>query len=314
LDEYLILEVYDEGKLAMEYWPGNPDLSSEVQLVSTEDLQLPENAGLSGNSETSSSLQFEDISETDPLYDSIYELVDLKVLQGYEQDGKQWFKPTQNIQRSEFTKIILAILCLSPRPEAYDLPEVFNDISDPSLWYYAVTKESQLLGLITGYLKEIDGSGQVPFKPGKSITRAEAVKIILEALDMKQVIELPVLNGTPWYAPYMEFAQNMNPYIVTAEEAADPMHVLTRYEFVEMALRVLKANNCFEDLPQTESGENAFSAEPGIYAVTGVCNSCPCTATMDYDSILRPGDKVFAIIQNKLKVIFGQSNTLTVSQ
>ena len=66
------------------------------------------------------------------------------------------------------------------------------------------------------------------------------------------------LTGVPWYEPYMEIAQDLTPYltgdatagesnfIVTEAEAADPSHKMTRYEFVEMSVRVLKAYNCFD--------------------------------------------------------------------
>jgi hypothetical protein len=106
-------------------------------------------------------------------------------------------------------------------------------------------------------LGEIDSDGLAPFKPGNTITTAEATKIVLEALDAEGVIELPEnLEGTPWYAPYIRIAQDLTPYmleettqgnenfILTGDEAAQPNHVMTRYEFVEMSARVLKANNC----------------------------------------------------------------------
>jgi len=67
-----------------------------------------------------------------------------------------------------------------------------------------------------------------------------------------------VSPGTPWYVPYMEVAQDLNPYltssatggegqhfILTADEAASPGEFLTRYDFVVMTSRVLDAVNCY---------------------------------------------------------------------
>ncbi|MFA4814709.1 MAG: S-layer homology domain-containing protein [Candidatus Gracilibacteria bacterium] len=370
LDDYLIIEVYDGDALELEIWPGTPDA---VHLVTTDDLNLPA-SDLLGDGESLSAdyrLYFEDIKDDDPLYQDIAELVERNVLEGYTVEDQQYFKPNQAITRAEFTKIILGILCIIPSDAAHLLPSVFSDILDVNAWYYAYTKESSIRDLITGYLGELNAAGMAPFKPNNTITRAEAAKIVLEALDKENIITLPDdLSGVPWYEPYMEIAQDLTPYmtgestagetnfIVTDEEAADPNHKLTRYEFVEMSVRVLKAYNCF-DLdsdgdglinydeegkyytdpynPDTDSGGvddgsevnrgsdpldssddfgdgSLEGVEPGIYAVREPCSACPCISTIDYNADLRPGDNVFAIIQNAAGEIFGVSNTVTVEK
>ncbi len=370
LEDYLILEIYDNGELELELWPGTPE---EVNLVNTVDLGLTASETiLEGESLAADTrLYFEDISTSDELYDEIAELVERGILEGYLVSGLRYFYPDTEINRAEFTKIILGILCIVPSDEAYELPSVFYDILDADDWFYPYTKEAYLREIITGYLGELSSSGQAPFKPENTITRAEAAKIILEALDKEEIIELPDdLSGEIWYEPYMEIAQDLSPYllkeatagetsyIVTAEEAADPSHVITRYECVEMSVRVLQAYNCFdldsdgdglinydeESLygsdpynPDTDGGgvpdgtevgrgtdpldgEDDFgklvtlSVDAGIYAVSEECNSCPCIATLDFDSDLRPGDSVFAIIQNDAGEIFAESNQVTVSE
>ncbi len=370
LDDYLVIEVYDGDTLELEIWPGTPD---DTYLVTTDDLDLPA-SDLLGDGESLAAdyrLYFEDIEDDDPLYQDIAELVERGVLEGYTIEDLKYFKPDQTINRAEFTKIILGILCIVPSDEAYLLPSVFTDILDIDAWYYSYTKESYLRDLITGYLGELNSAGVAPFKPNNTITRAEASKIVLEALDKEGIITLPDdLSGEPWYEPYIEVAQDLTPYltgeatageenfILTAEEAADPSHELTRYEFVEMSVRVLKAYNCF-DLdsdgdglinydeeskyftdpynPDTDEGgvddgsevgrssdpldgDDDFGdgslegVEPGIYAVREPCSACPCTSTIDYNADLRPGDSVFAIIQNDAGEIFGISNTVTVEE
>ncbi|MBU1019338.1 S-layer homology domain-containing protein [Patescibacteria group bacterium] len=200
---------------------------------------------------------FADIEIDDPLFLDVYDLAGKGVLSGYEIDGENYFLPDQEIKRAEFAKIMLAILCIVPREEAYYPPQVFNDISDVNAWYYDETKESYLRGFITGYLAEIDVNGMAPFKPGETITRAEAAKIILEALNSEGFIDLgEVEAGNPWWDPYIEIAQDISPYLITdpageehyiltQEEALDPLHEVTRYEFVEMSVRALKAYNCY---------------------------------------------------------------------
>ncbi len=256
LSEYLILEVYQGEDLIFQYWPGNPEPTT---ITTTDELDLPgSNDPLDGfGTDGDFRITFEDIDSDDPLADEIQEFVERGILEGTERDDKRYFEPTDAINRAEFTKIMLGILCIVPRDEAYDLPEVFNDVLSPDAWYFPFTKEGGLRKIITGYLGEKDANGLSPFKPNNTITRAEAAKIFIEALAMEKIIELPKdLKGEPWYKPYMEIAQDLDPYLVnesagdenfilTKKEAKDPSHVVTRYEFVEMSARVLKAYNCF---------------------------------------------------------------------
>ncbi|MBU0981466.1 S-layer homology domain-containing protein [Patescibacteria group bacterium] len=369
LDEYLILDIYDDGVKDLEVYPGSTETTT---LTTTEELELPSSEPLTQYEDITGDFRqyFEDISEDDPLFEDISELVERGVIAGYVIDGETYFKPDQAITRAEFTKIILGILCITPRDSAAVLPAVFNDILDKNLWYFAYTKESYLRDFITGYLAEIDVNGMTPFKPNTTINRAEAVKIMLEALDKEGIIALPEdLYGVPWYEPYIEIAQDMTPYmitesvgaenyIITPEEALDPLHILTRYEWVEMSVRALNAYNCFEldsdgdglynyeeesiygsdpYNPDTDGGgvndgaEVARGSDPldpdddfppevdlglttGIYVVQEPCTTCPCLASIDYDADLRPGDSVFAIIENDAGEIFGMSNTLIVHE
>jgi len=279
LEEYMILEVYDNGTLEMEIWVGGPEDTS-IQTTTDLGLEASQLIGADGDLSADTRVYFEDISIDDPLYDDIAELVERGVLEGVTIDGLRYFLPDEDINRAEFTKIVLSILCIVPRDEAYDLPAVFNDILNISEWFYPYTKEANLSDLITGYLGEIDIDGLAPFKPNNTITRAEATKIIIEALISEGIIEdIDGDNAEPWYAPYMEVAQDLTPYmisdetqgeelfIITAEEAADPMEVITRYQFVEMSVRVLKAHNCF-DLDSDGDGlinfdeENLYGTDP----------------------------------------------------
>jgi len=280
LDEYLIVELYDYGQLEMEIWVGGPD---DTSIQTTTDLGLNSSELLGGDGDLSADTRtyFEDISVDDPLYEDILELVERGVIEGVEVDGLRYFLPDENINRAEFTKIVLSILCIIPREEAYLLPNVFNDILDAVAWFYPYTKEANLSDLITGYLGEIDANGLAPFKPNNTITRAEATKIMVEALVSEGVMEDIGASGDeePWYAPYIDAGQDLTPYlvdeatqgeelfIITPEEATDPLHVMTRYEFVEMSVRVLKAHNCF-DLDSDGDGlinfdeENLYNTDP----------------------------------------------------
>ncbi|MFA6436184.1 MAG: hypothetical protein WCW30_03560, partial [Candidatus Gracilibacteria bacterium] len=175
------------------------------------------------------------------------------------------------------------ILCITPRPEAYLAPSVFNDIpySETDLaWYYAITKEAYLQGFIVGYLGEKDAGGMTPFKPDISISRAEGTKIILEVLESLGVIDMGdvvIPTDAPWYVPYMQMAQDLTdylisdttlgegkPFIITSDEASRATEALTRYEFMKMAVRVLDFYNCYADQDSDGDGLSDYE-EVNVY-------------------------------------------------
>lgn len=214
---------------------------------------------------------FNDIQVEDPLYGTMYDFYTKGIIQGYMVDDRQVFRPEKHITRAEYTKIMLEILCIEPRPEAYESPAVFSDIpfnhegSEGYEWYYPITKESFLRNFITGYLAETNARGRAPFKPNQTINFAETAKIIEEVLSRFVTEEgTTVLHslddvepGTPWYIPYLQIAKDLTPYlnlsdevreafILTEEEAKTPGQALTRYKFIEIADRVLNVYSCYE--------------------------------------------------------------------
>jgi len=180
------------------------------------------------------------------------------------------FDPEELVKRSEFVKVLLDMLCIIPRPSAYEAYEgtegesgggfhdlVWNSEQLPN--YYEYIKEADLLGLIYGYTGETDPvTGLHPFKPDATITRAETANIILEALEFKGVLNLDELTiGEPWYETIIIAAQDMTPYInegfnlksnfiITPEEALDPNEEMTHEDLIMMVERVLELYACYE--------------------------------------------------------------------
>jgi hypothetical protein len=203
---------------------------------------------------------FADVSVNSPSFNSIKNLFQKDIIRGYTQNGRSVFLPENEISRAEFTEITLKTLCVVPRRDAYLAPQIFSDIPFKQNldWFYPTTKEAYLQGLISGYLAEQDQLGRHPFKPQNQITRAEAVKIILEALNTFEIIDLPNMTaaaGKPWYENYIFVAQNLAPYkkstiggnfLLTNDEALKANELITRIDFVVMAERVLGVFNCFE--------------------------------------------------------------------
>ncbi len=203
---------------------------------------------------------FSDVTKDNPYFQSIFNLYQRHILDGIPSGNQLVLGASAPIPRDEFADIMLKIFCIIPRPEAYQGPSMFTDIPytpDNLPWYYAITKEAAFQGFITGYKAELDpNTGKTPFKPEANITRAEAVKIILEALEKKGVIDMGNVPLTePYYTPYIQIAQDLTPYlkdksklhttfILTPDEAQKPEEILTRETFIAMADRVLTAYDC----------------------------------------------------------------------
>jgi len=171
------------------------------------------------------------------------------------------------VRRADFVKIMLSMMCIVPSEAAYEpygpseAGGGYSDIflNNPLDWYYPYIKEASLLGLVEGYTGpgDVDPiTGLAPFKVNAEITRAEAVKVILEAMELKGFVDLGNLpENDIWYVPYMEAAENLSPYligdadirsnyIVTRVEAQEPNETLVRKDLFEMVARVLEVFDC----------------------------------------------------------------------
>ncbi|MFC1615504.1 FG-GAP-like repeat-containing protein [Patescibacteria group bacterium] len=196
------------------------------------------------------------------------ELLALGILDGLQTDQGILINPSQAMSREEFVKTLLKMLCIIPSAEAYQPYTAeqanggFSDITFDANnldHYYPYIKEAAMRGLVEGYLGESNAiTGLVPFKPDAQITRAEAVKIILEALEHTGYISLEgVERGEPWYAPYLEVAMNLDLYenegrilrnnaIITNLEADNPGFLFSFGDAISIAKKVIEIFSCFD--------------------------------------------------------------------
>ena len=213
--------------------------------------------------------QLLDLEETNPNYEAITYLLEQGVFSGVQTERGLEFQSERLINRAEYAKVILKILCIEPSKPAYLPPAVFSDIPHTNqdlIWYYPITKESFLQNFFEGYLGEKDPQTQLsPFKPANNITRIEAAKVIMEALNTQgsiDISEIPYL--TPWYKAFLAASQDLRSYLtepdgqskklflITEAEAQLAEKFLTRGEFAQMAYRALQIHNCLAKQPQDE--------------------------------------------------------------
>ncbi|OXM85682.1 S-layer homology domain-containing protein [Paenibacillus rigui] len=110
--------------------------------------------------------------------DAIAQAVQAGVIQGYQEKGAAWFKPSQELTRAELTVILSRALELGPDAAAQGSGDAaqFSDGKDIPGWALDAVHKIAASGIVTGYP---DGS----FRPQASVTRAEAAKMIYMLLE-----------------------------------------------------------------------------------------------------------------------------------
>lgn len=106
---------------------------------------------------------FSDVPKGAWYYNAVQNLAVAGVIQGYTD---RTFQPNNYITRAEFVSMTLRLF----KTETEDVGKRFGDVPD-SFWGAEAIQAAANLGIISGYA---DGT----FRPGQSITRAEAVSIL----------------------------------------------------------------------------------------------------------------------------------------
>ncbi len=162
----------------------------------------------------------------------IGKLFEKKVIKGYD-DGT--FKPNNELNRAELTKMVLnnfEVVVGSGETS-------FSDV-ESSAWYSPYIEKAKELGIVEGYK---DGT----FKPGQSITRAEALKIVLEAagIAISEEIDLgfdpfsDVKDGDgQWYTKYVLYAYDLGIVEGYKDQTFKPEQNITRAEFAKILVKV----------------------------------------------------------------------------
>lgn len=164
-------------------------------------------------------------------------LQDQGVVQGYK-DGT--FRPTQNISRAEFLKILLETANIEiQKCTSTETEKAFSDIKGDD-WFASIVCNARKSGVITGYA---DGT----FKPHEPINFAEATKI----LTLSQGISLPKTESEHWYDSYITALQEE--HAIRGE--VSPSANITRGEMADMTWSIVSGHEIIPngELPKIES-------------------------------------------------------------
>ncbi|MBU1017800.1 S-layer homology domain-containing protein [Patescibacteria group bacterium] len=183
-------------------------------------------------SETSSGIKavtdFQDVLRTHPHYVAIGYLNESGVINGYP-DGT--FKPDNPINRAEVLKIILM-------GSDVEVPEDFGEVDFPDFqkadWFARFVMKAKALEIVKG--DDADGT----FAPGRQVNKAEFLKMLLMANNIKTDAVQPEENLTPdvpkdaWFAPYLNYAFQVGLTTKNEQGLLEPAKPLTRAEVADM--------------------------------------------------------------------------------
>lgn len=199
-------------------------LSVSIATANDSDISSP---AFSIAPETETNL-FNDLSKDHWAYSSIEKLTNEKVINGYK-DGS--FKPSQQITRAEFLKIVLSTFLTDAVTEG-----PFQDLED---WQKPWVHTAYNLGIVKGYT-------ETEFKPNQPITRAEAIKILVEANNLilnpfnRKNPEFHDLDPEYWAYNYIDIATDMNlisGYQENGKNLFKPKNNLNRAEAAVLVVR-----------------------------------------------------------------------------
>lgn len=169
---------------------------------------------------------FSDVPISHPNRVAISYLSDQGIINGYD-DGT--FKPGQLVNRAEALKIILE--GVKAEIPATIIATDFSDVA-PSDWFAKYVAAGKKLGIISG---NPDGT----YAPGRSVAKAEFLKILLNAhgFNPTKWQDKKIFNDVAadaWFTPFMNYAGQAGLITPDANNNLEPSKPLTRAEVAEI--------------------------------------------------------------------------------
>jgi len=205
----------------------------ELSITPTSDIGLKikvTDNEISGESHVMHGLMFTDIDDDAEYLKAVKFLKKNNVISGYP-DGT--FKPDKVVSRVESLKFILKGMN-SNLISGNKLP--FPDTKGRQ-WYSDY--------VATAYNKHIvEGYPDNTFKPENTVNRAEFLKMLLTAMEIKvpEVVTRDVYKDVKrddWYAPYVKYAKEKNLLVLKKGGLFKPEEGMTRAEVSELIYRVI---------------------------------------------------------------------------
>lgn len=185
---------------------------------------------------------FSDVSEQHEFFNAVQLLKTKDIIKGYN----NLFMPYDNVTRAHVSKMITNI-----QEEYRILPSTytkeyiyFKDISVTD-WYYPYVSKVALYQVMEGYPKE-----QL-FKPNQKLTRAQATKVIVEALQIPLTLTQSSFRDVAVDSGYQKYISTLEPLkIIRGDKGRfKPNEPITRAQWAMMLERAIRWNESQNRLP-----------------------------------------------------------------
>jgi hypothetical protein len=167
---------------------------SSASSVSSRSARSSSSSSSSSSFNSASVVGFTDLAPTDNAYAAVAALQLRGIISGYP-DGT--FRPQRSVNRAEWLKMLIPAF----RFDAEQKPEsCFSDVSTE--WFSPFVCAAKRLAWVVGYP---DGT----FRPDTAVNRAEAIKMLINAMNVPPVTLGDLPSDVPadsWFAPYVRTA------------------------------------------------------------------------------------------------------------
>lgn len=179
------------------------------------------------------SIQFVDLPPTHTAYPAVQYLVEHNILKGNENNQ---FLPDAALTRAEALKI--ALLAHGTNPPPANTPLTFTDI-ETDHWSVPFIKYALEKAIVRGYEDQT-------FRPNQTVSRAEGIKILLSAFEIKpsptDTNTYSDVTADNWFFPYAHYLEQTKLW-QTPSPLFEPNKPLTRGEMAQLAYQLILQTN-----------------------------------------------------------------------
>lgn len=205
-----------------------PAKATPAAATTTTTTSTPTRAPVLSNATTQTN--FRDLGSDHWAYSYMNKLRDQGVLNGY---GDNTMRPNDNITRAELLKVVLT----ANKTNTENKPAAFFKDTKITDWYAPYLNTATAMGILRGYT---DGT----VRPNNPITRAEALKIILEANKVAPktttASRFNDVNPSDWFAGYITAASDLGIVQGYGDGGFHPYQPVTRAEAAKIVSTYLQ--------------------------------------------------------------------------
>jgi hypothetical protein len=225
------------------------------------------------NAGTAAAQTFSDVTRDSWYFDYVEQLVS----EGVIATNTKTYRPDDAITRAELVGMIIASADGLAGFEAPAIP-TFSDVPAYA-GYYDDVEAAARLGIVSGYT-DVNGNPTGKFGPSDTVTRAAAVKILINAFSIPQVTEtqsvFPDVKKGAWYYPYVISAYSRSIVGGYEDGTFGPDDPVTRAQIAKLIISAKKT--VIETV--IETGESELKVSLNNYQPPAVTVPLASTATL----------------------------------